>query len=108
MRLDFPDKNIIPPELRMLMRSRHIYILFSGLMHLLLGIYLQIRPQLWRKIIQLAGSSILFISSVLFIWAFIYETYETRTFSEISRWGLYLSLAGTAAHLIGGFRGKAK
>jgi hypothetical protein len=35
----FPDKDAIPQELRLLMRSRHIYILFSGLIHLVLGVY---------------------------------------------------------------------
>src|SRR5262249_11930247 len=37
MRLDFPDKDVISPDLRVLMRSRHIYILFSALIHLTLG-----------------------------------------------------------------------
>lgn len=31
---DFPDKGAISQELRLLMRSRHIYILFSALIHL--------------------------------------------------------------------------
>src|SRR5258708_21131167 len=49
MRVDFPDKEIIPQDLRLLMRSRHIYILFSALIHLALGVYLQIRPLAWQK-----------------------------------------------------------
>ena len=59
MRADFPDKDAIPPELRILMRSRHIYILFSALIHLGLGVYLQLRPRLWQKIIQISGSAML-------------------------------------------------
>ena len=102
MRIDFPDKDIIPPELRLLMRSRHIYILFSGLIHLMLGVYLQIRPQIWQKILQYAGSFLLTSASVLLIWAFVTETYQLQHFSSISRYGIYLSLAGTVFHLIGG------
>ncbi len=102
MRIDFPDKGSIPPELRMLMRSRHIYILFSGLIHLVLGIYLQIGPQTWRRSLQYLGSLLLVISSGLLLWAFIVETYQLQHFSDISRWGIYLSLAGVGAHLIGG------
>ena len=56
MRVDFPDKDIIPQDLRLLMRSRHIYILFSALIHLSLGAYLQIRPQKWRRAFQYFGS----------------------------------------------------
>ncbi|MGB7069538.1 MAG: hypothetical protein WBD22_08590 [Pyrinomonadaceae bacterium] len=102
MRADFPDKDAIPQELRLLMRSRHIYILFSALIHLALGVYLQLRPQFWRKVVQLGGSAVLTISSVILIWAFVVETYSLRHFSDLSRNGIYLSLLGIALHLIGG------
>jgi hypothetical protein len=46
MRVDFPDKEVIPQDLRILMRSRHIYILFSALLHLLLGAVFQLDKQL--------------------------------------------------------------
>src|SRR5215216_2438433 len=59
MRIDFPDKDAIPQELRLLMRSRHIYILFAALMHLCLGVYVQLRPILLQKIIQITASSVL-------------------------------------------------
>ena len=103
MRWDFPDKEIIPPELRILMRSRHIYILFSALLHLALGAYLQISTEIWRKVLQMIGSILLIVASGWLIWGFINETYYVKTFSDISRWGIYLSLAGMGFHLIGGF-----
>ena len=103
MRVDFPDKDAIPQELRLLMRSRHIYILFSALIHLALGIYLQIRPQAWRQALQYFGSFVLVVSSGLLLWAFIVETYQLQHFSDISRYGIYTSLAGVGFHLIGGF-----
>ena len=103
MRWDFPDKEIIPPELRILMRSRHIYILFSALIHLALGVYLQIYQQIWRKTLQISGSILLIISSSFLIWGFVYDTYYAKTFSDIARFGIYLSLAGISFHLIGSF-----
>ena len=106
MRVDFPDKEIIPQDFRLLMRSRHIYILFSGFIHLLLGVYLQIEKRVWRKTMQLFGSTFLIAGSVFLIWAFIYETYTTKTFSEASRWGIYLSLGGMILHLVGGIKVK--
>ncbi len=102
MRWDFPDKEIIPPELRILMRSRHIYILFSALLHLILGVYLQISPVIWHKVLQILGSVLLIAASGFLIWGFIHETYFAKNFSDISRWGIYLSLAGAGFHLIGG------
>jgi hypothetical protein len=101
MRTDFPDKEIIPQELRLLMRSRHIYILFSALLHLILGIYLRIQPQFGRKILQISGSLLLILASILLIWAFVSETYFERGFSDVSRWGIYLSLGGALLHFIG-------
>ncbi len=102
MRVDFPDKDIIPQELRLLMRSRHIYILFNALIHLALGVYLTMWPQSWRRTLQYLGSFILTISAVLLLWAFIVETYQLQHFSDLSRYGIYTSLAGIGLHLIGG------
>ena len=104
MRADFPDKEAISQELRLLMRSRHIYILFSALIHLVLGVYLVMNPKPWRKIVQYVGSLTLTAASVLLVWAFITETYTLQQFSDISRNGIYLSLAGAGLHLVGGMR----
>ena len=102
MRVDFPDKDIIPQDLRLLMRSRHIYILFSALIHLMLGVYLQIQPQTWRRSLQYFGSFLLTVSSGLLLWGFIYETYYTQHFSALSYYGIFASLGGVGFHLIGG------
>lgn len=106
MRLDFPDKEIIPQDLRILMRSRHIYILLSAFIHILLGLYLQIHNETWRKSLQIFASILLFTGTIILICAFFYETYTTRHFSEVSRFGLYATLGGTIFHLISGFKVK--
>lgn len=100
MRLDFPDKDAIPPEFRILMRSRHIYLLFASLIHILLGLYLVPYQDRVRKSVQVFGSFLLILGATLLVWAFFYETYFIRHFSDVSRWGIYLSLAGTAFHLL--------
>src|SRR5258708_4137105 len=91
MRIDFPDKDVIPQDLRLLMRSRHIYILFSALIHISLGVYLNMCPQRWRQVLQYFGSFLLVLSSGLLLWGFIFETYVTQHFSDISRNGIYAS-----------------
>lgn len=108
MRVDFPDKDAIPQDLRLLMRSRHIYILLSSLIHICLGVYLKINAEKWRKFLQIFASILLISGSFLFIWAFIYETYNLQKFSEISRFALYLTLGGVIFHLFGGFRLNSK
>ena len=103
MRVDFPDKDAISPELRVLMRSRHIYILFSSLIHLVLGAYLRMGTDMRIRLLQYAGSLILVASSVYLVWAFITETYTLQHFSDLSRNGIYAALAGVGLHLFGGF-----
>ena len=100
MRADFPDKDVISQELRLLMRSRHIYILFSALAHLVLGAYFQTRRPVPARILQYSGSAFLTAASVLLVWAFITETYSLQHYSDISRYGIYLSLAGVGLHTL--------
>lgn len=100
MRRDFPDKSLIDQEFRLLMRSRHIYILLVSLSHILLGIYF-VGVRRW---IQYAGSALLFGGALSVLYAFVFETYTVHGYSQFSRNGLYLSLYGTVFHVIGGFR----
>ena len=100
MRADFPDKEAIDQFLRLLMRSRHIYILFSALIHIALGVYFVPRAVVWRRSVQYAGSALLLVSSILLVSAFIHETYTLAAFSDLSRFGIYTSLAGVGLHLI--------
>ena len=102
MRLDFPDKDAIPADLRLLMRSRHIYILFNSLIWLVLGIYLRLSPRIWQRVFQVIGSLLLFLSAAYLIWGWYLESYELTHFSDVSRMGIYLSLAGVGFHLIDG------
>ena len=104
MRWDFPDKEIIPQDLRILMRSRHIYILLSSLIHIILGVYLKMHAETWRKSVQIFASILLIAGSIFFVSAFVHETYTTRQFSELSRYALYITLAGTILHLLGGYK----
>lgn len=103
MRSDFPDKSEIDQTFRLLMRSRHIYILLSSLVHLSLGIYLRLRPHPVQKALQITGSAVLTAASILLVYAFAVETYQLHGYSNFSRYGLYLSLAGVGLHLFGGF-----
>ena len=102
MRADFPDKDAIDQTLRILMRSRHIYILFSALIHIALGVYFVPCAVVRRRTLQYAGSALLLLSSVLLVSAFIRETYMLAAYSELSRIGIYASLASVGLHLIGG------
>jgi len=101
MRADFPDKDAIPQDLRLLMGSRHIYILFAALIHIVLGVYLQLRQEIVLRVLQLLGSIVITIGSILLVHAWYVETYEFQHFSDLSRNGIYLTALGVGLHLFG-------
>ncbi len=102
MRLDFPEKEMMSQDLRILMRSRHIYILFNSLIFLVLGVYFRSSQRLWQRVFQIVGSLTLLLAAAHLVWGWYLESYETAHFTDVSRWGIYLSLAGVGFHLIGG------
>lgn len=92
----------MPDGLRMLYRTRHIFILLAGLLNLGIAAYFSYRSQLWRKALQGLGSALIVLSSVLFIAAFFYEPRLADLYTPLSHWGTYTILAGTLCHLLSG------
>jgi hypothetical protein len=104
MRHHQPPMTAFTPEVRLLFRSRHIYILAAGLVNLMLGLYLQ-RSRDWRGRAQLLGSALLLASPALLILAFTREPqrgFQTETI--FSHWGLYALFAGCMLHLVSAVR----
>jgi hypothetical protein len=85
---------------RLLYRTRHIFILLAGLLNLGLGIYFSYRRELWRKLLQLSGSILIMLASLLFIAGFFYEPTLDNLYTPLSHWGTYTIVAGTLFHLI--------
>jgi hypothetical protein len=88
--------------MRMLYRTRHIFILFSGLLNLGIGTYFHSHQQVWRRIPQLTGSGLIVIASLLFVVAFFYEPGLANLDTPLSHWGAIAILAGTLCHLFSG------
>jgi hypothetical protein len=98
-----PPMAALSDSARLMFRSRHIYILASGLVNLVLGLYLQRQTRGWRRVVQAIGSAFLIASPALLIVAFSVE--PARGFHSEMRWsqdGLFLLFLGSMAHLICG------
>jgi O-antigen ligase len=89
---------------RMLYRTRHIFILLAGLLNLGIGAYFNYRPEFWRRMLQVSGSGLIILASFLFIIAFFYEPTLTGLYTPLSHWGTYTIFAGTLCHLLSGAR----
>ena len=92
----------MPDGPRMLFRTRHIFILFAGLLHIGIGAYFNFQTTQTRRVMQLIGSALIVIATLLFVVAFFYEPKLTNLKTPLSHWGMYSIFAGTFLHLLSG------
>ena len=87
---------------RMLYRTRHIFILMSGLLHLGLGSYFSYRAQTWRRALQMLGSALITIAPILFTIGFFYEPYMQGLHAPLSKIGIIIMAVGALLHVVSG------
>jgi hypothetical protein len=93
---------------RLLFRSAHIYLLFSALLNLALGLYLVAGPPGWRRWLRHAGSVLVLAAPPLFAAAFLVEPWLEGLDRPYSRPAIYASLAGLLLHLVSAGRPEGK
>lgn len=89
---------------RMLYRTRHIFILMAGLLHIGIGAYFFHRPHNWQRGLQIAGSVLITIAPVLFTIAFFYEPRLEDLYAPLSKTGIILLAVGTLLHFVSGVK----
>ena len=87
---------------RMLYRTRHIFILMSGLLHVGIGTYFTLHPTTTRRILQSIGSVLITLATLLFIIAFFYEPHLAALHTPLSLAGTITIAVGTLLHLFSG------
>jgi hypothetical protein len=90
----------MPDGPRMLYRSRHIFILMSGLLHVGIGSYFKYRLQSWRRVLQIIGSLLITIATVVFTIAFFYEPRLPGLQNPLSLSATITIAVGVLLHLI--------
>ncbi len=86
-------------DMRLMLRSRHIYILGSGLVNLMLGLYL-VREPGWRGMVQSIGSGLVAVAPVLLVLAFATEPEQGfRANLPRSAFGMFALFGGCMLHL---------
>ena len=94
----------MPDGPRMLYRSRHIFILMSGLLHVGIGSYFKYRLQAWRRVLQIIGSLLITIATVVFTIAFFYEPGLPELQNPLSLSATITIAVGVLLHLISAAR----
>jgi hypothetical protein len=79
---------------RLLFRSRHIYLLCSGLVSLALGIHYHLPERAARRGAAIAGSLLVLAGTILLFFAFFFEPMAGRLPGRVSSLGLFALFGG--------------
>ena len=102
MELYYPRMDEVDDGMRMMLRSRHIYILLAGLVNIGVGAYFSYRTKLWRRILQGVGSTLIIIAPFLLILAFFYEPRLANLQMTLTLPGIVSLFTGALLHLLSG------
>ncbi len=104
--MDFhtPKMDELNDGTRMMLRSRHIYILLAGLLNLGLGSYFIYREQSWRRILQVIGSVLIIAAPFVLLVAFFHEPKLAGLPASLTLTAVIALLTGTIFHSLSGMR----
>ena len=104
MRTHTPPLSRLGDDVRLMYRSRHIYLLCSGIANVLLGLYFVPCRAGWRRRTQTAGSLLFLVAPILLGMAFLAETGHGLDHAWRSHFGLYAMLGGILLHFVAAVR----
>ena len=101
MRFHHPSMEQLPAEVRMMYVSRHIYLLGTALVNVVLGLYLHLQATSWRRLLQEVGSLLILLSPLLLTLAFFSEpALGLLGRSWRGYYGMLALFVGAMAHLV--------
>lgn len=104
--MEYVHNRTLPDGPRLLHRSRHIYLLLSGLINLSIGTYMTFRPNGWRGALQTIGSIMLVVGPVLLLVGFFREPWRGTDQTLVAPLGIYATALGTILHFASAARGR--
>lgn len=84
---------------RFSMRANHVYILFSGLVHLSLGVYLRSMATRWMKHLQAVAGALLILASAIMVAGFFFEP-KLSLDRPVTLIAAVMSLVGMLLHFL--------
>jgi hypothetical protein len=89
-----------PDTQRMLYRSTHIYLLWSALLNLALGLHLRLSMVSFRRGVQWVGSAMVLSGPFLLTVAFFHEPFLHGLLRPLSRPAIYSAFGGVLLHAL--------
>ena len=101
MKHHYPGMAELSPEVRMMYVSRHICLLGASLVNAVLGLYLEVHRQGWRRIVQRIGSVLILVAPILLLMAFMAEPrFGMAGRSWRALYALIALFAGVMTHIV--------
>jgi len=102
--MEYVHNRQLPDGMRMLYRSRHIYLLLAGLINLGIGTYFIPMLQGWRKTLQIIGSVLIVLAPGLLLVGFFSEPLKGPDQTMVAPLGIFAVALGTVFHFISSLR----
>lgn len=99
MRANFPGLYHGNEAIHYMYRANHIYILLSGLLNIIVGVYSSPSPQRWKANLQRLGSLLFLLGPAILVFAFFYEASRGGPERPVTLIGVLCLFTGTACHL---------
>lgn len=102
--MEYVHNRTLPDGVRVLYRSRHIYLLLNALINITLGLYVQYAPSGWRRTLQLIGSVLIMIAPAFLLAGFFYEPPRGANQTIIAPYGIFATAIGILLDLVSAIR----
>jgi len=102
--MEYVHNRTLPDGIRILYRSRHIYLLLNALINITLGLYVQYAAAGWRRSIQLIGSVLIMVAPAFLLAGFFYEPPRGANQTIIAPYGIFATAIGILLHLVSAIR----
>jgi len=98
--MEYVHNRTLPDGVRVLYRSRHIYLLLNALINIALGLYVQYAPSGWRRSLEIIGSVLIIVAPAFLLAGFFYEPSRGANQTIIAPYGIFATAIGILLHLV--------
>jgi hypothetical protein len=102
--MEYVHNRTLPDGVRVLYRSRHIYLLLNALINITLGLYVQYAPSGWRRSLEIIGSVLIILAPAFLLAGFFYEPPRGANQTIIAPYGIFATAIGILLHLVSAIR----
>lgn len=102
--MEYVHNRTLSDGMRVLYRSRHIYLLLNALINISLGLYVEYERSGWRQRLQVIGSILIMIAPAFLLAGFFYEPPRGADHTFMAPYGIFATAIGILLHLISAIR----